>query len=143
MNSVQLIGRLVRDPEVRYSNGEQAIAITRFTVAVDRRIKSKGEDTADFVPCIAFGKVGEVVERYFKQGQRIALNGRIQIGSYTNKDGQKVYTTNVIAENIEFVENKNNNSSYNVNDKPEPSQANSDGFMSIPDGLEDEGLPFS
>ena len=143
MNSVQLIGRLVRDPEVRYSNGEQAIAITRFTVAVDRRIKSKGEDTADFVSCIAFGKVGEVVERYFKQGQRIALNGRIQTGSYTNKDGQKVYTTNVIAENIEFVENKNNNSSYNVNDKPEPSQANSDGFMSIPDGLEDEGLPFS
>ncbi len=143
MNSVQLIGRLVRDPEVRYSNGEQAIAITRFTVAVDRRIKSKGEDTADFVLCIAFGRVGEVVERYFKQGQRIALNGRIQTGSYTNKDGQKVYTTNVIAENIEFVENKNNNSSYNVNDKPEPSQANSDGFMSIPDGLEDEGLPFS
>lgn len=143
MNSVQLIGRLVRDPEVRYSNGEQAIAITRFTVAVDRRIKSKGEDAADFVSCIAFGKVGEVVERYFKQGQRIALNERIQTRSYTNKDGQKVYTTNVIAENIEFVENKNNNSSYNVNDKPEPSQANSDGFMSIPDGLEDEGLPFS
>lgn len=143
MNSVQLIGRLTRDPEVRYSNGEKAMAIARFTVTVDRRLKKEGEVNADFISCIAFGKTGEVVEKYFRKGQRIALNGRIQTGSYTNNEGQKVYTTDVIAENIEFVESKNSTSGYDSSSRPDPSQANVDGFMNIPDGVNDEGLPFS
>ena len=143
MNSVQLIGRLTRDPEVRYSNGETAMAIARFTVAVDRRVKRDSESNADFINCIAFGKTGEVVEKYFRKGQRIALNGRIQTGSYTNNEGQKVYTTDVIAENIEFVESKNSTSGYDSSSRPDPSQASADGFMNIPDGVDDEGLPFN
>ena len=143
MNSVQLIGRLTRDPDVRYSNGETAIAIARFTVAVDRRIKKDSENNADFINCIAFGKTGEVVEKYFRKGQRIALNGRIQTGSYTNNEGQKIYTTGVIAENIEFVESKNSSSGYDSSSKPDPSQASVDGFMDIPDNVDDQGLPFN
>ena len=143
MNSVQLIGRLTRDPDVRYSNGETAIAIARFTVAVDRRIKKDSENNADFINCIAFGKTGEVVEKYFRKGQRIALNGRIQTGSYTNNEGQKIYTTDVIAENIEFVESKNSSSGYDSSSKPDPSQASVDGFMDIPDNVDDQGLPFN
>ncbi len=143
MNSVQLIGRLTRDPEVRYSNGETAIAIARFTVAVDRRIKRDSENNADFINCIAFGKTGEVAEKYFRKGQRIALNGRIQTGSYTNNEGQKVYTTDVIAENIEFVESKNSTSGYDSSSRPDLSQASVDGFMNIPDNVDDQGLPFN
>lgn len=143
MNSVQLIGRLTRDPEVRYSNGETAMAVARFTVAVDRRVKRDSENNADFISCIAFGKTGEVVEKYFRKGQRIALNGRIQTGSYINNEGQKIYTTDVIAENIEFVESKNSSSGYDSNSKQDPSQASVDGFMDIPDGVNDEGLPFN
>lgn len=143
MNSVQLIGRLTRDPDVRYSNGETAIAIARFTVAVDRRVKRDNENNADFINCIAFGKTGEVVEKYFRKGQRIALNGRIQTGSYTNNEGRKVYTTDVIAENIEFVESKNSTSGYDSSSRPDPSQASADGFMDIPDNVDDQGLPFN
>lgn len=143
MNKVVLMGRLTRDPEIRYSNGETAMAIARFTVAVDRRVKRDSENSADFISCIAFGKTGEVVEKYFRKGQRIALNGRIQTGSYTNNEGQKVYTTDVIAENIEFVESKNSSSGYDGSSRPDPSQASADGFMNIPDGVNDEGLPFS
>ena len=143
MNSVQLIGRLTRDPKVRYSNGETAIAVARFTVAVDRRLKRDGENNADFINCIAFGKTGEVVEKYFRKGQKIALNGRIQTGNYVNNEGQKVYTTDVIAENIEFVESKNSTSGYDSSSRPDPSKASVDGFMNIPDNVDDQGLPFN
>ena len=119
------------------------MAIARFTVAVDRRIKRDSENNADFINCIAFGKTGEVVEKYFRKGQRIALNGRIQTGSYTNNEGQKVYTTDVIAENIEFVESKNSAFGYDSSSRPDPSQASADGFMNIPDGVDDECLPFN
>lgn len=142
MNKAILIGRLTRDPEVRYSQGENATAIARFTLAVDRRFKRAGESQeADFIGCIAFGKQAEFVERYFKQGMKMTLSGRIQTGSYTNKEGVKVYTTDIVAEDIEFAESKGNTSNGS-NIKPEPSSAIGDGFMNIPDGL-DETLPFN
>lgn len=143
MNNVSLIGRLVRDVEVKYS--KEGKSITRFTLAVDRRYKTEGQDEADFIPCIAFNKVGEFIEKYFKKGQRIALTGQIHTGNYTNKDGQKVYTTDVIVATAEFVESKNasTSSGYNAETKPTPNTANSDGFMSIPDNVDDEGLPFN
>ena len=137
MNSVQLLGRLTRDPDVRYTDGGSTIA--RFSLAVDRRFKQEGGETADFINCIAFGKTAEFIEKYFFKGTKIALNGRIQTGSYTNKDGVKVYTTDVVAENVEFAESKNNNSNAGSNvNTPAP---NGD-FMSIPDGI-DEELPFN
>ena len=138
MNSVQLLGRLTRDPDVRYTDGGSTIA--RFSLAVDRRFKQEGGGTADFINCIAFGKTAEFIERYVFKGTKIALNGRIQTGSYTNKDGVKVYTTDVVVENIEFAESKNSNLG-NVN--PILSTTGSgDGFMNIPDGI-DEELPFN
>lgn len=137
MNSVQLLGRLVRDPEVRYSDGGSTIA--RLTVAVDRRFKTEGGDTADFISCIAFGKTAEFIEKYFSKGMRIALNGRIQTGSYTNKDNQKVYTTDVVIENVEFAESKGGGS---VNDSASTPKSN-DGFMNIPDNIPDEEMPFN
>ncbi len=146
MNKVILMGRLTRDPELRYSTGERSIAIARYTLAVDRRRKSNtGEQTADFIPCVAFDKSGEFAEKYFSQGQRVLISGRIQTGSYTNKEGQKVYTTEVIVEDQEFADSKSSrsNTGYTENVKPVPSMANSDGFMNIPDGVEDEGLPFN
>lgn len=137
MNSVQLLGRLTRDPDVRYTDGGSTIA--RFSLAVDRRFKQEGGETADFINCIAFGKTAEFIEKYFAKGLKIALNGRIQTGSYTNKDGVKVYTTDVVVENVEFAESKNNNSNAWSNAAaPTP---NGD-FMSIPDGI-DEELPFN
>jgi single-strand DNA-binding protein len=150
MNKAILIGRLTRDPEVRYSQGESSTAIARFTLAVDRRFKRAGEtQDADFIGCVAFGKQAEFVERYFKQGMKMVLSGRIQTGSYTNKDGQKVYTTDVIAEDIEFAESKGSSSDsgysqggYQRESRPEPSSAMGDGFMNIPDGI-DEELPFN
>jgi single-strand DNA-binding protein len=151
MNKAILIGRLTRDPEVRYSQGENSTAIARFTLAVDRRFKRAGEtQDADFIGCVAFGKQAEFVEKYFKQGMKMVLSGRIQTGSYTNKDGQKVYTTDVVAEDIEFAESKGNNGDsgyqqqggYHKEFKPEPSSAMGDGFMNIPDGI-DEELPFN
>ena len=135
MNSVQLIGRLTRDPEVRYTDSGASIA--RFGLAVDRRFKQENGADADFINIVAFGKTAEFIEKYFHKGMKIALNGRIQTGSYTDKDGKKVYTTDVVAENVEFCESKGNSAN---NDAPAPA---SDGdFMSVPDGIDDE-LPFA
>ena len=141
MNKVVLVGRLTRDPEVRYSQGNNATAVARYTVAVDRRFKRDGEPTADFIPCVIFGRSAEFAEKYFHQGMRVSISGRIQTGSYTNKDGQKVYTTDVVVEEQEFAESKW--ASNNDNSRPETSMASGDGFMSIPDGVDDEGLPFN
>lgn len=142
MNKVILMGRLTRDPDIRYSQGENAMAIARYTLAVDRRVKGNSEQSADFISCIAFSKLAEFAERYLHQGTKIVIEGRIQTGSYTNKDGQKVYTTEVVVENCEFAESKNASDS-NSYSRPEPTNASADGFMNIPDGLEDEGLPFN
>ena len=128
MNKVILIGRICRDAEVRYS-GE--LAVGRYTLAVDRKFKKEGEADADFINCVAFGKQGEFAEKYLKKGMKIAVTGRIQTGSYTNKEGQKVYTTDIVVEEHEFCESKGTQEN-----KPE-----ADGFMSIPDGIDDE-LPF-
>ena len=149
MNKVILMGRLTRDPEVRYSSGERSMAIARYTLAVDRRgRRSEGsEQTADFIPCVAFDKSGEFAEKYFRQGMRVLISGRIQTGSYTNKEGQKVYT-DVIIEDQEFADSKNSSGSstgsgYNESFRPSPENASSEGFMNIPDGVDDEGLPFN
>lgn len=137
MNNVQLVGRFTRDPEVRYSTGERSIAIARFTLAIDRRFKSEeGNQTADFISCVAFGKTAEFIEKYFYKGQRIGLVGRIQTGSYTNQEGKMVYTTDVVAEAVEFVESKNQNRDLN-------SAGANDEFMRIPDDVDDDGLPFN
>ena len=127
------------------------MAIARYTLAVDRRFKRDGEATADFISCVAFGRAAEFAERYFRQGIRIVVSGRIQTGSYTNRDGNKVYTTDVVVEEQEFAESKSaaasngGDSSYAAYtpSRPEPSAAAGDGFMNIPDGVEDEGLPFN
>lgn len=144
MNRVILCGRVVREPEIRYSqtaNGSMAVA--RYTLAVDRAFKKEGEQAADFINCIAFGKNGEFAEKYLRQGIKIAVTGRIQTGSYTNKDGNKVYTTDVVVEECEFAESKNaNGSSPAPSPRPQASVPN-DGFMSLPLGVEDEGLPFN
>ena len=148
MNKVILMGRLTRDPEMRYSSGENQTAIARYTLAVDRRFKRQGdEQTADFINCVVFGRGAEFAENYLRQGTKIAVTGRIQTGSYTNKDGQKVYTTEVMVESQEFAESKaasqqNGNSQPSTPTRPEPSQANDDGFLNIPDAIEEE-MPFS
>ena len=142
MNSVQLVGRFTRDPEVRYTDSGTSVA--RFTLACDRRFKREGEDSADFISCVAFNKTAEFIEKYFRKGQRVGLNGRIQTGSYTNKDGQKVYTTDIIVDNVEFVESKGSaNDGHQQTSRPDPANAVGDGFMNIPDGVEDDGLPFN
>ena len=146
MNKVILMGRLTRDPEVRYTQGENALAIARFTLAVDRRRQQNADgQTADFISCTAFGKTAEFAEKYLHKGTKVTLSGRIQTGSYTNKDGNKVYTTDVIVEEVEFAESKNsaaqNGSFGNMGTKPE-GNAVGDGFMNIPDGI-DEELPFN
>ena len=146
MNKVILMGRLTRDPEVRYSQGAEPLAIARYTLAVDRRGRrdNNGVDqTADFIQCVSFGRTAEFAEKYFKQGTKIAITGRIQTGSYTNKDGNKVYTTEVVVEEQEFAESKANASGggYQSEDRPAPASASADGFMSIPDGIEND-LPF-
>lgn len=135
MNKVNLLGRLTRDPEIRYSQGNDQMAIARYTLAVDRRFKREGEQTADFISCVAFGKAAEFTEKYLKKGTKIAATGRIQTGSYTNRDGQKVYTTDVVIEEQEFAESKA--AASGENEQP----ASPQGFMSIPDGIEDD-LPF-
>lgn len=151
MNKVILMGRLTRDPEVRYSAGDNSMAIARYTLAVDRRFSRRdGEATADFISCVAFGKSAEFAEKYFRQGLKIVVTGRIQTGSYTNRDGQKVYTTDVVVEDQEFAESKAASAERGVMPSaapraqaPAPSQASvSDGFMNIPDGI-DEELPFN
>lgn len=140
MNKVIEIGRLTKEPEVRYSQSDSAMAIARYTLAVDRRFKRDGEQTADFINCIAFGKNAEFAEKYLHKGVKIAIVGRLQTGSYTNKDGHKVYTTDVVVEEQEFCESKSSQQPQN-NDRPQPSQDNS--WMDIPDGLEDSSLPFN
>ena len=152
MNKAVLVGRLTRDPEVRYSQGENATAVARYTVAVDRRFKRDGEPTADFIPCVVFGRSAEFAERYFRQGMRVSISGRIQTGSYTNREGQKVYTTEVVVEEQEFAESKAASDNYAAShpqqsaapapSMPAPSAASADGFMNIPDGI-DEELPFN
>lgn len=141
MNKVILMGRLTRDPEVRYSQGEQATAVARYTLAVDRRGRSQ-ENSADFIQCVAFGKAAEFAERYLHKGTKIVLTGRIQTGTYTNKDGQRVYTTDIVAEDQEFAESKNaeNSSAGGYSTQPAPaSRSGNDGFMSAGD---DSELPF-
>lgn len=140
MNNVQLVGRLTRDPEVRYSDGGSTVA--RFTLAVDRRFHKEGQQDADFISCVAFGKTAEFIEKYFSKGMRMGLIGRIQTGSYTNQEGQKIYTTDICTDNVEFVESKGSSDSNQGSYRPEPSSAG-DGFMNIPDNVEDEGLPFN
>lgn len=145
MNKVILVGRLTRDPEVRYSQGENATAVARYTIAVDRRFKRDNEPTADFIPCIVFGRSAEFAEKYFRQGLRISVSGRIQTGSYTNKEGVKVYTTEVIVEEQEFAESKSEsegNKNQQSHNTSAATSGSSDGFMNIPDGI-DEELPFS
>ena len=145
MNKVILMGRLTRDPEVRYSAGENALAVARYTLAVDRRFRRDGEASADFIGCVAFGRAAEFAEKYFRQGLKVVVTGRIQTGSYTNRDGQRVYTTDVVVEDQEFAESKaantNNNGGSFEQASPIASAAN-DGFMNIPAGVEDEGLTF-
>ena len=153
MNKVMLMGRLTREPDIRYSQGENAMAIARYTLAVDRRFSRSGnggnDQSADFISCVAFGRSAEFAETYLHQGTKIVVTGRIQTGSYTNRDGQKVYTTDVVVEDQEFAESKSaaaqngGGSSYRQESRPQPSSAVDDGFMNIPDGVEDEGLPFN
>lgn len=155
MNKVILMGRLTRDPDVRYSQGERQMAIARYTIAVDRRgrgTNANGEATADFIQCVAFDRAAEFAEKYLHQGTKVVVTGRIQTGSYTNKDGVKVYTTDVVVEDQEFAESKaasENRGSFGGDSyqqpasRPAPASAVSDGFMNIPDGVEDEGLPFN
>lgn len=143
MNKVNLVGRLTRDPEVRYTQGENASAIARFSVAVNRRFKNnEGKYDADFINCVAFSKTAEFIEKYFKKGMAIGISGRIQTGNYTNKDGVKVYTTDVVVEEAEFVESKNSAANGGSNNTPDNTNTSSDGFMNIPDGI-DEDLPFN
>ena len=145
MNKVILMGRLTRDPEVRYSQGENATAVARFTLAVDRRFR-RDDASTDFIGCVAFGRNAEFIEKYFRQGTKALITGRIQTGSYTNRDGQKVYTTDVVVEDQEFAESKNasgsNDAGFAPMSRPMPSAAIGDGFMNIPDGI-DEELPFN
>ena len=138
MNKTILMGRLTRDPEVSYSNADNSTALARFNLAVDRRFKRAGDSAeTDFFNCIAFGKQAEFVEKYLKKGTKILLTGRIQNNNYTNKEGQKVYSMQIIAEEMEFAESKN------ASGRAESQRPDSDGFMNIPDGLEDEELPFN
>ena len=155
MNKVILMGRLTRDPDIRYSQGDSTNAVARYSLAVDRNVSRNNagdQPTADFINCVAFGRSAEFAEKYLKKGTKVALTGRIQTGSYTNKDGQKVYTTDIVAEDIEFAESKNaqggNGGSFAPADggnfgtsEAAPAPAN-DGFMNIPDGI-DEELPFN
>ncbi len=156
LNKWEGMGRLTRDPELRYSQGERAMAIARYTLAVDRRGRRSqdgNEQTADFINCVAFDRQGEFAEKYFRQGMRVLISGRIQTGSYINRDGQKVYTTDIIVDDQEFADSKGaaaDMSGYRGGyqqpaqpQQPAPSSAIGDGFMNIPDGVEDEGLPFN
>ena len=152
MNKVILMGRLTRDPEVRYSQGDNATAIARFTLAVDRRIKRDNEASVDYINCVSFGRSAEFAEKYFHKGTKIVIVGRIQTGSYTNKDGQKVYTTDVVVEEQEFAESKATSDAnagsfshaggFQQAPAPTPAADAGDGFMNIPDGI-DEELPFN
>ena len=139
MNKVILVGRLSKDPEVRYTQGDNPMCVARYSIAVDRRFKRDGEPTADFINCVAFGKTGEFAEKYFTKGMRVAVSGRLATGSYTNKDGVKVYTTEVTVEEHEFAQSKSENESTGPSSN---SKQSGDDFMNIPDGI-DESLPFN
>ena len=143
MNKVILVGRLTKNPEIRYTQGENPTAIARYTIAVDRRFKREGEPTADFINCVAFGKAGEFVEKYFRKGLRIAISGRITTGSFTNKDGVKVYTTEVTVEDQEFAESKAEQAQNSGNATISSATTSGDGFMNIPDNVDDSELPFN
>ena len=140
MNRVILIGRLTKDPETRYSNSSEATSVSHYTLAVDRRFKREGEQNADFINCVTFGKGADFADKYLRKGTKIAVVGRIQTGSYTNRDGQRVYTTDVVVEEHEFVESKGSNAN-NAQSKPKPAPVPDDEFMRIPDGMEE--LPFN
>lgn len=145
MNKVILMGRLTRDPDIRVTTGENTMTIARYTLAADRRTRKTdtNEPTADFISCVAFGKAAEFAEKYFHQGMRVLITGRIQTGSYTNKDGQKVYTTDVIVEEQEFADSR---AAGQVNssgtEAPQADSMQGDGFMNLPVGVEDDGIPF-
>lgn len=139
MNKTVLIGRSTKDADVRYSQGDKPTAIARISLAVDRKFKQEGQPTADFINCIAFGKTAEVIEKYVTKGTKIAVVGHIQTGSYTNKDGQKVYTTDVVIDELEFCESR---SSQQTNSQPAPAPNGDMGFMDLPAGIE-ESLPFT
>ena len=165
MNKVILMGRLTRDPDIRYSQNDSQVSVARFTIAVDRRFKRDSEQTADFISCVAFGRTAEFFRDYMKQGTKVCVEGRIQTGSYTRQDGQKVYTTDVVVENAEFAESKAASGGNNYQQpqggyqqaaparpqsapqfqpqQAQPMEAAGEGFMNITDGLEDEGLPFN
>ena len=138
MNKTVLMGRLTADPQVRYSQGDNATAVARYTLAVNRKFKKDGEPTADFIPCVVFGKSAEFTEKYFRKGMQVAISGRIQTGSYTNKDGNKIYTTDVVVEEQEFAESK----AASQNNGSGSTPVSSDGFLNIPDGV-DTQLPFN
>lgn len=134
MNKTLLVGRATKDPDIRYTQSEQPMTIARFNLAVDRRFKKEGEQSADFISCVAFGKTAEFIEKYVFKGTKIAVEGRIQTGSYTNNDGNKVYTTDVVVEQVEFAGAKT--------DSKSAAKESNDDFMNVADGLDDEGLPF-
>ena len=139
------MGRLVRDPEVRYSQGDKPTAVANYTLAVDRKFKRDGEPTADFIPCVVFGRLAEFAEKYFRKGLRISVSGRIQTNNYTNKDGVKVYTTQVVIEEQEFAESRaeqKQNQNIQAGQSPYGPAPDSDGFLNIPDGIDDE-VPFA
>lgn len=142
MNKIILMGRLTRDPDVRVSTGERPMTVARYTLAVDRRVKrDSNEQTADFISCVAFDRAAEFAEKYLHQGTKVLVTGRIQTGSYTNKEGHKVYTTDVMIEDQEFCESKA--AGQGIVEKPSPNTSAGDGFMNLPDGMDDEGLPFN
>ena len=144
MNKVILMGRLTRDPEVRYSAGDNAMAVARFSLAVDRRRRANAgsdEQTADFINCVSFGRQAEFAEKYLRKGTKLVVTGRIQTGSYTNKDGVRVYTTDVVVEEQEFAESKSSSDNSGFAPSAPMPQSAGDGFMNIPDGI-DEELPF-
>lgn len=153
MNKVVLMGRLTRDPDVRYSNqGDRQMAIARYTLAVNRRTRNNGEQSADFISCVTFGRIAEVAEKYLRKGTKVVISGRIQTGSYTNRDGAKVYTTDVVVEDQEFAESKGSGSGsgsgysgggYSGGPSASGAVVDSDGFMSIPESADDAGLPFN
>ena len=145
MNKVILMVRLTRDPDIRCSNGERDMNIARYTLAVDRRYKREGESGADFISCVAFGRSAEFAEKYFRQGLKVVITGRIQTGSYTNRDGNKVYTTDVVVEEQEFAESKaasQRNREESSQERPEPMPVDAGGFMTLPEDF-DEELPFA
>ena len=142
MNKVILMGRLTKDPDIRYSQGEKSTAVARFSLAVDRKFKQEGQPTADFINCLAFGKRAEFIEKYCRKGTKLVVEGSWQTGSYTNKDGHKVYTNECLIENCEFAESKAAAQNSQPAEGPSPSSAIGDGFMNLPDGI-DEKLPFN